>query len=91
MSMKNCLPRQSLLFMHDEEGITIAGKLKPGEYEIDGGISSQFITGLLFTLPLLEADSLIHIRPPFESRSYIDLTLEMLEKIWHPVHILKMR
>lgn len=72
--------RQSLQFMHDEEGITIAGKLKPGEYEIDGGISSQFITGLLFTLPLLEADSLIHIRPPFESRSYIDLTLEMLEK-----------
>ena len=54
--------------------------MRAGTYEIDGNISSQFITGLLFALPLLPQDSLIRIRPPFESRSYIDLTLEMLEK-----------
>lgn len=72
--------RQGLQFTHDEQGIVISGALAPGRYEVDGSISSQFITGLLFTLPLLEEDSIIQIRPPFESRSYIDLTLEMLKK-----------
>ena len=72
--------RQGLQFTHDEQGIVISGALAQGRYEVDGSISSQFITGLLFTLPLLEEDSIIQIRPPFESRSYIDLTLEMLKK-----------
>ena len=72
--------RQGLQFTHDEQGIVISGALAPGRYEVDGSISSQFITGLLFTLPLLEEDSIIQIRPPFESRSYINLTLEMLKK-----------
>lgn len=47
---------------------------------VDGNISSQFISGLLFTLPLLEGDSKIKIKPPFESASYIELTLEMLRR-----------
>ena len=67
-------------FTHTTDAIEIEGTLRAGTYEIDGNISSQFITGLLFALPLLPQDSLIRIRPPFESRSYIDLTLEMLEK-----------
>ncbi len=71
---------QGLRFEHTAEAIEIEGTLRAGTYEIDGNISSQFITGLLFALPLLPQDSLIRIRPPFESRSYIDLTLEMLEK-----------
>ncbi|MEJ6465702.1 3-phosphoshikimate 1-carboxyvinyltransferase [Fusobacterium ulcerans] len=71
---------QKLHYYHDESKMEIEGKLKAGTYEIDGNISSQFISGLLFTLPLLEGDSEIKIRPPFESASYIDLTLEMLKR-----------
>lgn len=70
---------QGLYFSQNDKGITIKESLKPGEYHIKGDISSQFISGLLFTLPLLSKDSILHIEPPFESRSYVDLTLEMLE------------
>lgn len=69
-----------LFFAQDEEKIQICGAVPAGEYTLSGGVSSQFISGLLFTLPLLGADSKIHILPPFESRSYIDLTIQMLKK-----------
>ncbi len=69
-----------LWFAQDEEKIQICGMLPAKEYTISGGVSSQFISGLLFALPLKEADSKIHIVPPFESRSYIDLTIQMLAK-----------
>lgn len=69
---------QGLPFIQDEQGIHIEQSLKSGDYTIQGNISSQFISGLLFTLPLLPQDSRIHIIEPFESRSYVDLTLEML-------------
>lgn len=55
------------------------GGLKPAVYEIDGNVSSQFITGLLFALPLLDGDSEIVIRGKLESKSYIDLTLDILK------------
>ena len=58
--------------------IEISGKLTAGEYSIKGDVSSQFITGLLFALPLCESDSTLRIIPPVESRSYIDMTLETL-------------
>lgn len=51
-----------------------------GKFEISGGISSQFITGLLFVLPLLNGDSEIKLIPPIESRSYINLTLETMSE-----------
>lgn len=54
--------------------------LKAGEYRIDGSISSQFITGLLFALPLCEGDSRIIVEGNFESASYVDLTLESLAR-----------
>ena len=71
---------QGLSFQQTNEGITIHESLKAGSYTLQGNISSQFISGLLFTLPLLKEDSTIHILPPFESRSYVDLTIEMLER-----------
>lgn len=71
---------QKLHYFHDETKIEIEGRLKAGTYVVDGNISSQFISGLLFTLPLLEGDSKIKIKPPFESASYIELTLEMLRR-----------
>ena len=69
---------RGLGFIQTPDAITVEGSLTAGRYEIDGNISSQFISGLLFALPLLDGDSIIVIRPPFESRSYIELTLEVL-------------
>jgi 3-phosphoshikimate 1-carboxyvinyltransferase len=57
---------------------TCKGPIKNGLFKIRGDISSQFITGLLYTLPLLDGDSVIEITHVFESKPYVDLTLEML-------------
>ncbi len=59
--------------------LTVNGKLKAGNYEIDGNISSQFITGLLYALPLLDGNSKLIINKNLESKGYIDLTLEILQ------------
>ena len=64
----------------DENAILLEGQLKAGIYEIDGNISSQFITGLLFSLPLLEGESKIIINGKLESSNYIDISLECLSK-----------
>lgn len=69
---------QNISFNAYSDKITLGGKLKSGTYKIKGDISSQFITGLLFVLPLLEDDSVIELIPPVESRSYINLTIEAL-------------
>ncbi len=60
--------------------LEIQGALKSGEFQIQGDISSQFISGLLFTLPLLEGDSKIKIIGNLESKAYVDLTMEVLDK-----------
>ena len=65
---------QSLRFEHSSAGLTVEGTLKSSEYELAGNVSSQFISGLLFALPLLDGDSTLHLIPPVESRSYIDMT-----------------
>ena len=64
----------------DENKILLEGKLKSGIYEIDGNISSQFITGLLFSLPLLDGESKIIINGKLESSNYIDISLDCLSK-----------
>ena len=64
----------------DENKILLEGQLKSGIYEIDGNISSQFITGLLFSLPLLEGESKIIINGKLESSNYIDISLDCLSK-----------
>jgi len=69
-------------FYKNENGklpLTVNGKLKAGNYEIDGNISSQFITGLLYALPLLDGDSKLTINKNLESKGYVDLTLEILK------------
>lgn len=62
----------------DGKRVSVRGKLSAGEYSVVGNVSSQFITGLLFALPLLDGDSRIRIIPPIESASYIDMTVEAL-------------
>ncbi|MEG1496531.1 MAG: 3-phosphoshikimate 1-carboxyvinyltransferase [Clostridiales bacterium] len=59
--------------------ITIFGTLQGGEYKLPGNISSQFVSGLLFALPLLPTDSTIEITTPEESQSYIEMTIDVLK------------
>ena len=65
-------------FKKDKNSVTLCGKLESGCYKIRGDISSQFITGLIFALVYLGKDSKIDIEPPFESRSYVNLTISAL-------------
>ncbi|MBQ3053297.1 MAG: 3-phosphoshikimate 1-carboxyvinyltransferase [Clostridia bacterium] len=58
----------------------VNGSLTSGKYEIQGNVSSQFISGLMFALPLLEGDSHIYITTPLESSSYVDMTVNTLSK-----------
>ncbi len=58
----------------------LKGHLQAGNYEIAGNISSQFISGLLFALPLLNGDSHIRLIPPVESKSYLNITVKSLRK-----------
>ena len=70
---------QGLRFQRTNGGLLLEGRLAAGEYAAPGGVSSQFISGLLFALPLLSGDSLIRLIPPIESRPYIDMTLRALK------------
>ena len=58
--------------------IRVQGKLRPSNFVIDANISSQFITGLLLTLVLLDKDSSLELRNTIESKPYIDMTLQVL-------------
>ena len=69
---------QHMIFSRERESVTVGGRLRAGEYRIPGNISSQFISGLLFALPLLPQDSILAVLPPIESRSYLLLTIEAL-------------
>lgn len=64
----------------DAESIEIRGGLEAGEYTLRGDVSSQFISGLLFSLPLVEGESVIRVLPPVESRGYIDVTIDAMKR-----------
>ena len=59
--------------------LKLNGTLKPGRYVAPGDISSQIITGLLFALPLLQGDSVIHCQGKMQSRGYVDMTLDVIK------------
>ena len=68
------------IFYEQEDGVlTIRGELNPGEYRLPGNVSSQFVTGLLYALPLMEWESQIVLTSPLESRGYVDMTLDVLK------------
>ncbi len=70
--------RQGIRCQKGETSVTVEGKLSPGEFRLPGDVSSQFVSGLLFALPGLDGDSVIRLRPPVVSRSYIDMTMDAL-------------
>lgn len=75
---QNICKEQDLFFEQTESGITVAGQLKATEYTLPGNVSSQFISGMLFALTQVVGESILHILPPFESRSYVLLTMQAL-------------
>ncbi len=66
---------QHIQFIRGTDRVTVCGRLQSGNYTVAGNISSQFITGLLFALSLLEGDSTLTVTDTFESASYVDLTV----------------
>lgn len=60
--------------------LTVRGHLESGNYVLPGNVSSQFVSGLLFALPLLTADSTLTVQPPVESAGYIRMTVETLQQ-----------
>lgn len=66
---------KNLTYIKNDDGITVGGKLTAGKFTVPGNISSQFISGLLFALPLCDGDSEIELTGNIESKSYIDMTL----------------
>jgi len=72
--------RGALIAGDGTEHPVLSGRLTPGEYRLPGDVSSQFFTGLLFALPLLDGDSVIVYEGKLESVGYIEMTLDALEK-----------
>ena len=88
-------PQKPYFDLFDEKGIfwkqkngilTVQGRLTPGEYRLPGNVSSQFFTGLLFALSLLDTPSEIISTTALESANYIDMTLQAMEIAGIPVN-----
>ncbi len=77
---------QEIVFEKSETGLKVEGQLQASHYKIPGNISSQFITGLLYALPLLEGDSMLEVLPPVESKAYIAMTMEALKTFGIEIH-----
>lgn len=75
---ENLCREHGLEFEHGEDFFTVCGVLKAGTYTLPGNVSSQFASGLLFALPLLEQSSRIIFTSSVESRGYIDMTISAL-------------
>lgn len=63
----------------DEKSIEVNGKLTAGNYEISGEVSSQYTTGMLFALSVLDGKSTLKITGNAESRAYVDMTIKVLK------------
>lgn len=87
-------PQQPYLDLFAEKGVacalqdgvlTVRGTLSPGKYRLRGDVSSQFFSGLLFALPLLEAPSTVVSTTRLESASYVAMTMGVLDQAFVPV------
>ncbi len=70
---------QGIKVTNEAASVTFEGKLKSDTFNVRGDISSQFISGLLFALPLLNGDSVVNVTTTLESAGYIDITLDTLK------------
>lgn len=77
---EDAFKEKNIYYEQKDNMIYCQGPLIPGNYVIPGDVSSQFISGLLFVLPLLEEDSKIIIKGNYESKSYVDMTIDVLSR-----------
>ncbi len=82
-------PQKPYFDLFEEKGVryeqkdgvlAVKGRLTPGEYRLPGNVSSQFFTGLLLALPLLDGPSAIIPTTPLESEGYIGMTLDAMRE-----------
>lgn len=74
------LPEHGVKFLTEKMPYKISGQLTDGDFAIAGNISSQFITGLLMAFPLTSEDCKIRVTTKLESKGYIDLTIDVMER-----------
>ena len=74
----NLFREKGIAWEQEGDTLTVRGRLEAGEYRLPGNVSSQFFTGLLYALPLVEGKSRIVPTTPVESRDYIAMTLDAL-------------
>lgn len=83
--------KQGITHELKENVLTLRGELRPGEYRLPGNVSSQFFTGLLMALPLLDTPSAVISTTPLESAAYVTMTMGVLEQAFVPVQFSKER
>lgn len=71
---------KGIAFSTEHDTLNIRGRLTPGLYRLPGNVSSQFVTGLMYALPLLSGDSHIHLTTDLESSGYIQMTIDALQQ-----------
>lgn len=76
----NLFKEKGVCYEQKDGNLTISGRLTPGDYPLPGNVSSQFITGLLYALPLLAGTSRLLLTTALESAGYVDMTLEILQQ-----------
>lgn len=75
-----CLEQQGAHFSARQLPFTLSGRLRPGKFLLPGHISSQYISGLLLALPLLQGESQLQLTTPLQSASYVQITCQVLRQ-----------
>lgn len=74
------LSRHGVSFSSDRLPFALSGRLAGGEFTLPGNVSSQYVTGLLFALPLLPEGGTVRLASPLESAGYVEMTLRILRR-----------
>lgn len=74
------IEKNGILSRVEEKDLHLSGNLLSGDFFIEGNISSQFISGLLFSLPILDGDSTLYVCGEMGSKPYVDMTLSVIRK-----------
>lgn len=82
------LPKKGISIQPERQDVLLplhmSGKLQSGVFQLEGDVSSQYLTGLLLALPLLEGDSRLELTSPLESAPYVDMTAALLRQAGIP-------
>lgn len=79
-ALLTCLSQNGVRFTGDKLPLKVHGGLKPGMFALPGHTSSQFVSGLLMALPLLQGDSVIRLTTPLQSSGYVDMTRNTMRR-----------